>query len=63
MLIISLLGPGLPTIWKTSWLNFKIDTAGTLTFPTIIAIFWTEFESAFEDKNEADNALHDLDSL
>jgi len=39
MLIISLLGPGLPTIWKTSWLNFKIDTAGTLTFPTIIAIF------------------------
>ena len=63
MLIISLLVPGLSTIWKTSWLNSKIDTAGTLIFSTIIAIFWTEFESAFENKNEGDNALHNLDSL
>ena len=63
MLIISLLGPGLPMIWKTSWLDSKINAAGTLTFPTTITTFWTKFESAFEDKNEADNALHDLDSL
>ena len=63
MLIILLLGPGLPTIWKTSWLNSKIDAIGILAFLTIITIFWTEFESAFEDKNETNNALHDLDSL
>ena len=60
-LVLSRLAPGLPTAWKTQWIS--LNTIEGIYMLLSLQIMWNDLKKAFEDKNEAGNAIYDINQL